>query len=144
MTTRRKITVNILATIAFIFLFLLPLLGFKTTGINAGATAESAVSTGDYVFFVVQNEEVPLAAVPNTGVSGYVLWISLASLASVIVFMYSAWYMTIRRNTYELTGKLSPASRKEFRMSSGYFHPIRAYQLAKEAEATVASYMSYM
>ena len=52
--------------------------------------------------------------------------------------------MTIRKNTYELTGKLSPASRKEFRMSSGYFHPIRAYQLAKEAEATVASmYVNY-
>ena len=144
MTVKRKIIVNTLATIAFIFLFLLPILGFMATETTAGQTAEAAMSTGDYVFFVVQDEDVPLAAVPHTGISGYILWIPFASFVAVIVFMYSAWYLTIRKNTYELTGKLSPVNRKAFRMSSGYFHPIRAYQLSKEAEATVASmYVNY-
>ena len=144
MTVKRKIIVNTLATIAFIFLFLLPMLAFMATGTNAGQTPEAAMSNGDYVFFVVQNEDVPLAAIPNTGVSDYILWIPLISFVVVIVFMYSAWYLTIRRNTYELTGKLSPVSRKAFRMSTGFFHPVRAYQLAKEADATVASmYINY-
>ncbi len=143
MTHKRKIIVNILATIAFVFLFLLPLLAFMSTTTQAGATEGSAAEfSGDYVFFVVQDSnDVPLAAAPTsaTDMSSYIIWISLASLAVMIVFTYSAWYLNIRKILTELSYKLSPNERGSFNIPQGYLHPIRSYQLAKEAENSVAS-----
>ena len=144
MSVKRKLVVYTLATIAFIFLFLLPILGFMATDINADQTAQTASFSNDYVFFVVQNGEVPLAAAPHTDVSSYILWVALASFILTIGFIYSGWYLSIRRNTWELSGKLSVDKRKKLKMTTGFLHPIRAYQLSKEAEATVASmYINY-
>ncbi len=140
MTQKRKIMVHILATIAFIFLFLLPIIAFTSTSAQAGATADSAAAfSGDYVFFVVQDNEVPLAAAPSTDMPSYIIWISLASLAVMTLFTYSAWYLNIRKILTELSYKLSPNERGSFVISKGYLHPIRSYQLAKEAENSVAS-----
>lgn len=145
MNSTRRILVNILATAAFLFLFLLPVLGFSATKAEAGETVQGITSTGDYIFFIVENDEVPLAATPTQNVSGYFLWISVACFASIVVFVYSAWYLSIRRNIRELTGKLSTVERREFKLASGFFHPIRSYQLAKEAEDSVASmYIGYI
>ena len=144
MSVKRRMVVYTLAAIAFIFLFLLPILGFMTTEINADATAQAASYSNDYVFFIVQNGDVPLAAAPHADVSTYILWVSLASFILTVLFIYSGWYISIRRNTWELSGKLSLANRRKLKMSSGFLHPIRAYRLAKEAEATVASmYINY-
>lgn len=140
MNKKRRIAVRILAAIAFIALFLLPVIGLMATEAGAGETAESAsVHSGDYVFFVVQNEDVPLAAVPMSDTSSYIMWISLAFLAITIMSLYSAWYLSIRRNIVEMSGKLSPADRRFFNDSRSFFHPIRSYQLAKDAEDSVAS-----
>ncbi len=140
MTHKRKILVNILALIAFTFLFLLPIIAFMSTTTQAGATSENAAAfSGDYVFFVVQNNDVPLAAAPSTDMSSYIVWISLALLTVMIVFTYSAWYLNIRKILTELSYKLSPNERGSFNISQGYLHPIRSYQLAKEAENSVAS-----
>ena len=148
MTVKRKVIVNILATIAFIFLFLLPVLAFMSTTTQAGATSETAVThTGDYIFFVVSdNNDVPLAAAPTvSNVSTYILWVGLASFAIMITFIYSAWYLSVRRNLREMSRKLSPVERKAFAISQGYLHPIRSYHLAKEAEDSVASmYVNYI
>ena len=147
MTVKRKVIVNILATIAFIFLFLLPVLAFMATTTQAGATSESAaVTSGDYIFFLVDdNNEVPLAAAPTMTNAAYILWIGLASFAIMIGFIYSAWYLSIRRNLRELSYKLSPIERGAFKISQGYLHPIRSYHLAKEAEDSVASmYVNYI
>jgi len=146
MTVKRKIIVNILATIAFGFLFLLPVVGFKTTEVNAVMTAENAASySDDYVFFVVQNNDTPLAAAPTTDISSYILWVGLASFAIVMLFVYSAWYLSIRRNVWELSNKLSPLERRAIKVSTGFFHPVRSYHIAKEAEDSVASmYVNYI
>ena len=141
MNNPRKIMVNALATIAFIFLFLLPILGFMTTTTEAGQTAEGATAhSGDYVFFIVSNNsDVPLAAAPSVNASSYFLWIGVASFAVMVIFMYSAWYLSIRRNLHELSDKLSPLERGAFMINKGFLHPIRSYRLAREAEDTVAS-----
>lgn len=140
MTKKRRIAVRILAAIAFIALFLLPVIGFMATETDAGQTAESARAySGDYVFFVVQNDDVPLAAVPMTDTSSYIMWVGLAFLAITIMSVYSAWYLSIRRNIVEMSGKLSPSDRRFFNDSRSFFHPIRSYQLAKDAEDSVAS-----
>ena len=142
MTRKRKVIVHLLAMIALISLFLLPMIAFMGADTQAGATAQSAaVQSGDYVFFVVQdNNDVPLAATPkSTDVSSYVIWISLASLTMMVIFSYSAWYMNIRRILRELSFKLTPSERRTYKVSQGFLHPVRSYQLAKEAENTVAS-----
>ena len=141
MNIPRKLIVNTLATIAFVFLFLLPVLGFVTTTTEAGETSQSAVThSNDYVFFIVQdNSEVPLAAAPSSDVSTYILWTGLASFAIVIIFMYSAWYLSVRRNLRELSDRMSPLERGAYTIPQGYLHPVRSYRLAREAEDTVAS-----
>lgn len=140
MTVKRKIIVNILATIAFTALFLLPVIGFMTTETTASSTPGRADSySGDYVFFIVDNGDVPLAAAPEVDISSYILWGALFSFIIVILFIYSAWYLTTRRNILELSSKMTPFERKAFSIASGYFHPIRCRRLAREAEATVAS-----
>ena len=140
MTAQRKMIVNALATIAFIVLFLLPVLGFMANETGAAETAESAAVTGDYVFFVVQNDDVPLAAAPtNAGTASYLLWTALAAFVIMIFFIYSAWYLSVRRNIRELSYKLSPADRRALSVPNSFLHPIRCYQLSKEAEDTVAS-----
>ena len=146
MTKKRRIAVRILAAIAFIALFLLPVIGFMATETDAGQTAESARAySGDYVFFVVQNDDVPLAAVPMTDTSSYIMWVGLAFLAITIMSVYSAWYLSIRRNVWELSNKLSPLERRAIKVSTGFFHPVRSYHIAKEAEDSVASmYVNYI
>ena len=139
MTSKRKLIVHVLATIAFIALFMLPVIGFMATEANAGQTSQSMTSNGDYVFFVVQNEEVPLAAAPTVNVSAYILWVALAALMITIGFIYSAWYLTMRRNINELSYKLSPAERRAIQVSQSFFHPIKCRRLARETEATIAS-----
>ena len=139
MTQKRKIIVHTLAAIAFTALFLLPVIGFKAVETNAVQTVDSATSTGDYIFFVVQNDEVPLAATPSTNVSAYILWVALAAFVLMILFVYSAWYLTMCRNINELSYKLSPVERRAVRISQSFFHPVRCYRLARETEDTVAS-----
>ena len=140
MSRKRRVAVRILAAIAFIVLFLLPVLGFMTTDTVADVTAQSAsVYSGDYVFFVVSNEEVPLAASPVSDTSSYIMYMGLAMLAVTIMSLYSAWYASIRRNITEFSEKLSPADRRFFNDSRSFFHPIRSYRLAKDAEDSVAS-----
>lgn len=141
MNIPRKLIVNTLATIAFVCLFLLPVLGFVTTTTEAGETTQSAVThSDDYVFFIVQdNSDVPLATAPTPDVSSYILWTGLASFAIVILFMYFAWYLSVRRNLRELSDRLSPLERSAYIIPQGYLHPVRSYRLAKEAEDTVAS-----
>ncbi|MCR5301092.1 MAG: hypothetical protein K6E49_01480 [Lachnospiraceae bacterium] len=140
MNITRKILVNLLATMAFVFLFLFPILGFVTTTAVADETTGSAVSTSqDYVFFIVENNDVPLAAAPSADVSSYILWIGLASFVLVIVFIYSSWYFSVRRNIRELSERLSPAERGAFVIQQGFLHPVRSLRLAREAEDTVAS-----
>lgn len=141
MTVKRKIVVNTLATIAFIALFLLPVLGFFATETNASSTETAAVTGDGYVFYIVQNNtEVPLAAAPRTDISTNIMWIGLASFVIVMMFVYSTWYVTTQNNIRELSNKMTPFERSSFRKGAGlFFHPIRCHQLAKEAEDTVAS-----
>lgn len=145
MTGIRKITVNALATTAFIVLFLLPIIGLTSSDVSAVATTQSATATNDYVFFIVENGDVPLAAAPSTGDVNYILWIALAYFSLMMLFIYSAWYLTTRKNIKELSDKLMPMERDAFNISQSFFHPVRCYRMAKEAEDAVAStYARYL
>ena len=145
MSLKRKITVYTLATIAFIALFLLPLIGLSPQKTQAGATEQAAVSSGDYIFYIVENNDVPLAAAPSADPSVYVFWITLAAITVMVLFVYSTWYLSIRRNLYELSGRLSLSERRAYSISHGFLHPVRSYRLEKEAEDIVVSrYSKYI
>ena len=140
MTKKRIVAVRILAAIAFIVLFLLPIIGFMATDTNAVETEEAAsMHSGDYVFFIVQNEDVPLAAVPMSDSASPVIWGCLAFLVIVIMSVYSAWYISTRRSIMEISDTLLPSDRRFFSDSRSFFHPIRSYQLAKYAEDSFTS-----
>ena len=146
MNVKRRMMVSILAAISAAVLFIFPVLGFMVTETIASSTSESAVSySDDYVFFIVDSGDVPLAAAPKTDISTYIMWSGLVSFVVMVLFIYTAWYLTTRRNILELSDKMTPFDRKAFSVTSGFFHPIRCRRLAREAEATVASmYMNYM
>ena len=140
MTGKRKITIQLLIVFALTILLLIPMMWLSAVRATADETTQTAaVSGGDYVFFIVDQGDVPLAAVPTTGDPSYVLWICLSSAALMVLFVYTGWYLTVRKNLRELSDKLLPMERKAYRVTQGYFHPIRCYQLAKEAEDQVAS-----
>lgn len=145
MSLKRKITVYTLAAIAFIALFLLPLLGLSAETTQAVATDQAATSSGDYIFYIVENNNVPLAAVPSADASVYVFWVTLSAFGLMLLFVYSTWYLSIRRNLYELSGRLSLTERRAYSISHGFLHPVRSYRLEKEAEDIVVSrYSNYI
>ncbi len=141
MTGKRKITVDVLIIIAITILLLIPMLGFSPLKTTADETAGTATEyADDYVFFIVDNEkDVPLAAVPTTGNPSYVLWICLTSAALMGLFVYTGWYLTIRKNLRELSSRLLPSERSAYHVEQGYLHPLKCYQLARDAEDQVAS-----
>lgn len=141
MPLKRRIIVYILATIALVVLFLLPLMSFFAVGAHAVDTDQTAVSSGDYVFYIVENNDVPLAAAPTADVSVYMFWITLACLTITILFVYSAWYLSIRKNIGELSGRLTLTERRTYdaQQQYGFFHPVRSYRLEREVEDIVVS-----
>ena len=145
MSLKRKITVYTLAAIAFIALFLLPLLGLSAETTQAVATDQAATSSGDYIFYIVENNNVPLAAVPSADASVYVFWVTLAAFGLMLLFVYSTWYLSVRKNLGELSGRLSPVERRTYNIPYGFLHPVRSYRLEKEAEDIVVSrYSNYI
>ena len=140
MTGKRNITVHVLIVFAFIVLMLIPMLGFTAASVTADETAQTAVShSGDYVFFIVEQSDVPLAAAPMTSTPSYVFWICLSCALLMIMFVYTGWYLTVRRNIAELTARLLPSERKAYQVTQGFLHPVKCYQLAREAEDQVSS-----
>lgn len=139
MSLKRRISVYILAAIAFITLFLLPIIGLSAVRAQAGATDQTAVSSDGYVFYIVDSNDVPLAAAPSADVSVYVFWITLAAITVMVLFVYSTWYLSIRRNLFELSGRLSLSERRAYDLHYGFLHPVKSYRLEKEAEDMVVS-----
>ncbi|MBR4573674.1 MAG: hypothetical protein IKO16_02075 [Lachnospiraceae bacterium] len=140
MSAKRRIAVHVLLAISFFILIALPMMALSAVNTSADSTPEeAAVHTGDYVFFIVENNDVPLAAAPTVESSAYILWICLASTMIMILFVYSAWYFSVQKNIRELSGRLRPSERRSFFIPQSFFHPVRFYQLSREVEDTVAS-----
>ena len=137
-------TANIVIAFIIFVLLLIPFMRLFPSQINADSTQGQIeeFNSGDYVFFIVEENEVPLSAIPEDKSSAFLLWIVLLTLATFGVFAYSSWYLSLRRNLWELSGKLSPMKRKALKVPNGYFHPVRSYRLCKEAEHDVASVYS--
>lgn len=131
-------------SIAILIICLIPISGMINTTVNADSTSSQIVSDADddYVFFVVDEGRTPLAAIPSDQSFSYLIWIVAGTLCMFVLFVYTSWYLTIRKNLWELSGKVSPIERKALKTPNGFFHPIRSYRLFKEAEHEVASFYS--
>ena len=144
MTGKRRIMVQLLLVFALAVLFALPMMWMSAIRATADETAEAATAhSQDYVFFVVEEGDVPLAEAPSVATPSYVLWVCLASSALMILFIYTGWYLTVQKNIRELSGRLLPSERRAFYVAQGFLHPIKCYQLSREAEDRVASIYNY-
>lgn len=132
--------INFICTISFVILCLIPLMGFIKATVSADPTKPSVTSQADddYLFFIVDESETPLAAIPSNSSYYYVIWIVAGLICMFLLFVYTSWYLAIRKNLWELSGKVSPIERNALTAPKGFFHPIRSYRLYKEAENEVA------
>ena len=132
--------IDLICTISFVLLCLIPLMGLIKTTVIAGSTSSTVTSESgnDYLFFIVEESETPLAAIPTNSSNYYVIWIVCGLICMFLLFVYTSWYLAIRKNLWELSGKVSPIERKILTAPNGFFHPIRSYRLYKETENEVA------
>ena len=139
----RKI-VNIAIAFIMLIIIMIPVTIMLKTDVNAVSTSDeiSSYDDGDYVFFIVDKGETPLAMIPANQSSHYVFGIVIFTLCVFAFFIYSSWYLTVRMSLWELSGKLPSAKRKSFKVPNGFFHPVRSYRLCKEAEHDVVSVYS--
>lgn len=140
-------THKILLAMLIILLIAAPICFLLKTNADADITTQSATShDGDYVFFVVEDSEVPLAAIPtvshDNSIQTLVATVALVTLL-VLATTYLAWYLTIRYNLYRLAQKLPANERSSFVLSNSYLHPLTAYRLSKEAEYSITRQYLY-
>lgn len=135
----RKSITGFLITLIVIILISIPIVGAFELNVGADEPTQSiqTFNDGDYVFFIVDEGEVPLAAAPSTiDPSPFLLSLVILALA-VCIFGYSAWYLTIRNSVGELSNMMSPSERRILCNANSYFHPIRSYLSVKEAEHSI-------
>lgn len=138
----RKV-INILITILLLIIVSIPFTVLIREDVSAISTSDEVTSyDDDYVFFVVDEGQTPLAAIPAQQSSPYLWTIVITTLLVFMVFTYSSWYLSIRKNLWELSGKLPSVERNALKVPNGFFHPLRSYRLCKEAEHSVASVYS--
>ena len=117
-------------------------LGLYNTKADTTAQSVGNSANNDYVFFIIDNEQAPLAAIPTELSTRYIPWFTLTVIVFIAIFIYISWYLNIRSNLWELSGKLPPAKRYALKRSMGFFHPVRSYRMCKEAEQDVVSIYS--
>lgn len=136
---------RMLLVLAIILLISVPLCLMMKSQADAGETSESITAyDSDYVFFVIEENKTPLAAVPfETSSANYsvVLIIALA-FSAIICFGYSIWYAGTRNRIINLVRFLPKTLRNNLVSQLSILHPVRAHQLSREAEYDVANLFS--
>lgn len=137
---------KILLAIAIILIVSLPI--FAVLQIDADADVTDSVITSvnnDYVFFVVEDGQTPLAAAPkasntHSSLFGFVLMAS----SMVILFIYSMWCLTIKHNVNVMIEKLPYFLRSSLRNTNVFLHPLKSKQAIKDAEYNITfKYVNY-
>ena len=137
---------KVLLAIATAFLIMLPLLYISQVTAGADETSTSLTNTGDgYVFFVVDEGQVPLAAVPTThhSVNPIPLFVCFAAV-SIVLFIYCMYCLTMTHNANVMAEKLPVFMRSELRNCNAFLHPLRVKSAIKDAEYCVTfKYINY-
>lgn len=139
MNSREAKISHILFIIVVIALIAIPLYMFlSANSIGADEPTQTIQSyDNDYVFFVLEDSKVPLAATPVASASPSASIIVVGAFVLVIVFGYILWYLNIKHNTAMLVSVSPIKSRKDLIDTNSILHPIRSYRASKEAEYSV-------
>jgi len=137
---------KILLVIAVLALMLIPILAFTQKSVGADET-DTAISSdnGDYVFFVVEEGQTPLAALPSARTNHDSLtWFVVLSSVFVAAFIYSMWCLTLKHNANVMVEKLPVFLRGDLRSKNVFLHPLATAQAIKDAEYCVTfKYVNY-
>lgn len=130
---------KILLAIAIVALIAVPLSATIKTSVNATQPSEKAqLIDNDYVFFIIEDEQTPLAALPSSYTStNYLPLVISMSAIFVTLFIYSIWCLTIKHNANVLLDKLPIFLRSQLRNSNVFLHPFRTKQAIRDAEYCV-------
>lgn len=130
--------------IAALFLLVACPLGFAgVMFVGASSDANMYSSTSEsgesYNFAIIDDGQVPLAAVPKTHYSEYVFLTIGILVVAIAIFSYTYWYIIVCKNIAELSVMLTPVERSSIAGSISMLHPYKLVRAEKEAEAYVAN-----
>lgn len=133
---------KIMIVFAIILLVALPICVFCEISAQADSTQETVTThNDDYVFFVVEDTQTPLAAAPVIAANTVspVLWVVLATFIGVLSICYISWYMMLLHNTNTFINKMPSYLRNKRLFRGSILHPIRSMELSEELAYDVAN-----
>lgn len=97
------------------------------------AKVVSTTTNNDYIFVLLEDEAVPLAAAPIANpVEHKILFTVLLMLASISVISYSYWYIMIRSNIKTYSYAVTNSELKRIIPSNSFFHPVELSNAERE------------
>lgn len=106
-------------------------------GAAGGAVLEESLQ--DYDLVVIQEEEVPLASVPEQNYNGAAVWVVALVLCTVLLIAYAGWYSINKNRTMLLLEKFPKAEAEKMCRLIAFLHPIKTARAEKEIENRIAS-----
>lgn len=140
MDTRTRTISHFLILLVAIILISIPICILLNMKADADETTQTVQEyDNDYVFFVLEDSKVPLAAAPISHSSHTNMTFAFVSFAfiSVFAFGYLLWYLSIKHTTAMLVSVSPIMLRKDLIERNSILHPIRSYRASKEAEYSV-------
>ena len=144
-----KLVMNVMAFIVAAFLLSLPITFMIDSSAKAAeGTSDKANADGtyvdemgeDYIFVVLEDEEVPLAAAPTHTYSHLAL--SLVVCISLIIMLgvaYVSWYSMVRKNISNYSYLIPDSELKALVPARAFAHPIELHQAEFEIRYRAAN-----
>lgn len=140
---------NMAITRAFIVIVLaiiisIPIMVFTKVNATADSTS-SAISSfnDDYVFFVVEEGQTPLASMPTASHSSNVSVIVSVTTICILALAYAVYCFSLYHNASVIATKLPVYLRGNVKNTNAFLHPLKSYHYIKEAEYNVAQKYVY-
>lgn len=148
MKKKSKVLVCVLAAIVAGILLSIPvsLLFDKSTMASSDVESQEIVNSTsvdesgeDYIFVVLDDVKVPLAATPQTtSYSGYVIIAVVISLLFVSILSYTYWYFIVKKNISHYSKLVTKAEIKNLLPANGFLHPRKLAYAEREVESLAA------
>ena len=113
--------------------------------IDAVETSESITSyDGDYIFFIIEENAVPLASAPTTHTNSLAVVSKLIFAISllILVFVYIGWYMITKHNLDILTANIHYSLISDYEKIN-ILHPIKLSEYSKDVEYRITQKYIY-
>lgn len=142
-----KIFITVLAIVIAGILLSIPV-GLLMSQESKASTEEGTVNVNetytddagdDYIFVVLEDEKVPLAAMPESNsISTYLILSVVITLCCIASLVYVSWYLSIRRNIKKCSLLVSGKELREILPSNSFLHPIALSSAEREVQSVAA------